>query len=147
MDWRCQGRSRSDDKHSLRQPRIKVDGQNEPVVNLPNQGDELNVRSSKTTRNYEIDRSVRHVKNHGTVEKISVAVVVNEDLLIKGEVTEPASTTNEDSVQDGEAENQIPANQSSQQERDARIALEVDRLTTLVKGLLDLMKKEVILLQ
>ena len=112
---------------------VEVDGQNEPVINLPNQGDELNVRSSKTTRNYEIDRSVRHVKNQvGTVEKISVAVVVNEDLLIKGEVAEPASTTNDDN--DGEAENQIPANQSSQQERDARIALEVDRLTTLVKG-------------
>ncbi len=112
---------------------VEVDGQNEPVVNLPNQGEELNVRSSKTTRNYEIDRSVRHVKNQvGTVEKISVAVVVNEELLIKGEIIEPASTTKDNN--DGEAENQNPANQSSQQERDARIALEVDRLTTLVKG-------------
>ena len=95
---------------------VEVDGQNEPVINLPNQGDELNVRSSKTTRNYEIDRSVRHVKNQvGTVEKISVAVVVNEDLLVKEEITKPVSSTGDDEGSD--IENQSSANQANQQDR------------------------------
>jgi flagellar M-ring protein FliF len=35
--------------------------------------------SSRSTRNYELDRSVRHVRNAtGTVQRVSVAVVVNE---------------------------------------------------------------------
>ena len=35
--------------------------------------------SSRTTRNYELDRRVRHVKNPtGNVERVSVAVVINE---------------------------------------------------------------------
>lgn len=35
--------------------------------------------SSKTTRNYEMDRAVRHVKRQGgTLERISVAVVIND---------------------------------------------------------------------
>ena len=34
---------------------------------------------SRTTRNYEIDRTVRHVKNPtGVIERVSVAVVINE---------------------------------------------------------------------
>jgi flagellar M-ring protein FliF len=37
-----------------------------------------NTVSSKTTRNYEMDRAIRHVKRQGgTVERISVAVVLN----------------------------------------------------------------------
>ena len=120
-------------------PEVEVDGQNEPLA-LPNQGDELNVRSSKTTRNYEIDRSVRHVKNQvGTVEKISVAVVVNEDLLIKEEITKPVSSTGDDEGSD--IENQSSANQATQQDREARIALEVERLTTLVKGVVGFEEK------
>ena len=40
---------------------------------------DLNTRTSKTTRNYEMDRAVRHVKRQGgTLERISVAVVINE---------------------------------------------------------------------
>ena len=42
-------------------------------------GDQLRTSSSTTTRNYEMDRSVRHVKRQGgSVDRISVAVVVNE---------------------------------------------------------------------
>ena len=110
---------------------VEVDGQNEAIT-LPNQGEELNVRSSKTTRNYEIDRSVRHVKNQvGTVERISVAVVVNEDLLLKDE--EPIErNTNAD---EGDDSNENPAlSPQNQQDVEARKALEVERLTTLVKG-------------
>ena len=41
--------------------------------------DGMNTLSSKTTRNYEMDRAVRHVKRQGgTLERISVAVVINE---------------------------------------------------------------------
>ena len=110
---------------------VEVDGQNEAIT-LPNQGEELNVRSSKTTRNYEIDRSVRHVKNQvGTVERISVAVVVNEDLLLKDE--EPIErNTNDD---EGDDSNENPAlSPQNQQDVEARKALEVEGLTTLVKG-------------
>jgi len=39
----------------------------------------LRTSSSTTTRNYEMDRTVRHVKRQGgSVERISVAVVINE---------------------------------------------------------------------
>jgi len=42
-------------------------------------GDESKTTSSRSTRNYELDRSVRHVKPAtGTVEKLSVVVLVNE---------------------------------------------------------------------
>jgi flagellar M-ring protein FliF len=42
------------------------------------QGLDSGTLSSKSTRNYEMDRAVRHVKRQGgTVERISVAVVVN----------------------------------------------------------------------
>lgn len=35
--------------------------------------------SSKTTRNYELDKTVRHIKNsQGGIERVSVAVVINE---------------------------------------------------------------------
>ncbi len=41
--------------------------------------DERNTVASRSTRNYEIDRSVRHTKSaSGTVERLSVAVVINQ---------------------------------------------------------------------
>jgi len=41
--------------------------------------DVRNTVASRSTRNYEIDRSVRHTKSaSGTVERLSVAVVINE---------------------------------------------------------------------
>jgi flagellar M-ring protein FliF len=51
-------------------------------------------KTARSTRNFEIDRSVRHVKNAtGTVERLSVAVLINERAPIttkneKGEVTD-----------------------------------------------------------
>ena len=40
---------------------------------------EMNTTSSQTTRNYEMDREIRYVRNKGAkVEKISVAVVIND---------------------------------------------------------------------
>jgi flagellar M-ring protein FliF len=41
--------------------------------------DERTTVAARTTRNYEIDRSVRHIKSaSGTVQRLSVAVVINE---------------------------------------------------------------------
>jgi flagellar M-ring protein FliF len=45
----------------------------------PPSGDTTRSTTSRSTRNYELDRTVRHVKNAtGGVQRISVAVVVNE---------------------------------------------------------------------
>jgi flagellar M-ring protein FliF len=42
-------------------------------------GDDRNSTNARSTRNYELDRSVRHVKSAtGTVERLSVAVVIKE---------------------------------------------------------------------
>ena len=57
-------------------------------------GGTSNSTNARTTRNYELDRSVRHVKNAtGTVERLSVAVLINERAPTttkneKGEVTD-----------------------------------------------------------
>jgi len=46
----------------------------------------MRTSSSTTTRNYEMDRTVRHVKRQGgSVERISVAVVINEPLAEPGD--------------------------------------------------------------
>ena len=45
----------------------------------PQAADERTTVAARTTRNYEIDRSVRHIKSaSGTVQRLSVAVVINE---------------------------------------------------------------------
>ena len=57
-------------------------------------GGTTNSTTARSTRNYELDRSVRHVKNAtGTVDRLSVAVLINERAPTttkneKGEVTE-----------------------------------------------------------
>jgi flagellar M-ring protein FliF len=46
----------------------------------------INSATQRATRNYELDRSVKHVKSAtGTIERVSVAVVVNERPPIPGE--------------------------------------------------------------
>ena len=48
-------------------------------ASAPKAGDERNNITARSTRNYELDRSVRHVKSAtGTVERLSVAVVIKE---------------------------------------------------------------------
>jgi flagellar M-ring protein FliF len=70
----------------------------------------LRTSSSTTTRNYEMDRTVRHVKRQGgSVERISVAVVINEPAV------EPS---------DGDGPNAAPGFSE----------LELKRFTDLVKG-------------
>jgi len=57
-------------------------------------GGTTNSTTARSTRNYELDRSVRHVKNAtGTVDRLSVAVLINERAPTttkneKGEVTD-----------------------------------------------------------
>ena len=94
----------------------EIDGQTEGRA----EGVDKSVTSKRTTRNYEIDRSVRHVKNQvGSIEKVSVAVVVNEAQLIKA-----------DEKADSEAENSQENNGELERIKNE----EVNRLTQLVKG-------------
>jgi flagellar M-ring protein FliF len=49
------------------------------AAGAPKTSDERNNVTARSTRNYELDRSVRHVKSAtGTVERLSVAVVIKE---------------------------------------------------------------------
>lgn len=49
------------------------------AAGAPKSSDERNNVTARSTRNYELDRSVRHVKSAtGTVERLSVAVVIKE---------------------------------------------------------------------
>jgi len=78
--------------------------------------EDLKTLSSKTTRNYEMDRAVRHVKRQGgTLERISVAVVINEAAL----------ATNTSAV---EVESENPVEPSGYSEQD------IERFTDLIKG-------------
>jgi flagellar M-ring protein FliF len=80
------------------------------------EGDGLSMLSSKTTRNYEMDRAVRHVKRRGgTMERISVAVVINQP-------TAPQTVG-----EDGEL---VAGNEAA----DGFTDLELERFTNLVKG-------------
>lgn len=85
----------------------------------PNQ-DGSGPMSSKTTRNYELDRTVRHVKRQGgNLERLSVAVVINEP-------SAPKSVNNE---------NDAPNEDGSFQEAtETYTAEQIDRFTALVKG-------------
>jgi flagellar M-ring protein FliF len=52
------------------------------------------IRSSQTTRNYELDRSIRHVKNQaGVISRISMAIAINESALTEASV--PQGVTDE----------------------------------------------------
>ncbi len=55
-----------------------------------------NLKSSRTTRNYELDKSVQHVKNaQGGVSRMTVAVVINERPVVvpEGAEVDPAAPT------------------------------------------------------
>jgi flagellar M-ring protein FliF len=90
FDGRDKGpRTRSEVLSEDRQAALKAEGipgalSNRPPENAaatasaPGAG-EATTQSSRSTRNYELDRTVRHVRNAmGKVEKLSVAVVINE---------------------------------------------------------------------
>lgn len=80
------------------------------------EGDGLSMLSSKTTRNYEMDRAVRHVKRRGGImERISVAVVINQPTA-QQTVGEDGELVTGDDAADGFTD------------------LELERFTNLVKG-------------
>ena len=59
----------------------------------PPGSDERNTIAARSTRNYEIDRSVRHTKSaSGDVQRLSVAVVINE----RAPTPQPKNDTGED---------------------------------------------------
>jgi flagellar M-ring protein FliF len=65
--------------------------QNTNVNGAEGQTEAGGVLSSRTTRNYELDRSVQRVKRAtGTVQRVSVAVVINERKAPVAEGEEPA---------------------------------------------------------
>jgi flagellar M-ring protein FliF len=65
---------------------------NSAVSSAPG-GQERNVTAQRQSRNYELDRSVRHVKSAtGTVERLTVAVVINERAPIVGPKNEKGET-------------------------------------------------------
>lgn len=93
-----------------------VDGQ--LVSEAPGEAEGMSTLSSKTTRNYEMDRAVRHVKRQGGIlDRISVAVVINQPI--------NTGTAGEEGQElDGTAVDQ------------AFSELEIERFTDLVKGVI-----------
>jgi flagellar M-ring protein FliF len=67
--------------------------------NLPANGDasSTGVSSSSTTRNYELDREIRYVKQQvGSIDRVSVAVVINQDAYISPAEGEAAGISAEE---------------------------------------------------
>jgi len=88
-------------------------GEAAAVTTGPN-GEQL--RSSQTTRNYELDRTIRHVRNQvGVLNRISVAIAVNEAVL------------REAAGQDAATTDDVAATE-------ATIQREIDKLTELVRA-------------
>ncbi len=72
---------------------------NEAAANTVNAANAEQVRSSQTTRNFEIDRTIRHVRDQvGVLNRISVAIAIDESILLEavavqsGAVEDPAAT-------------------------------------------------------
>ena len=86
-------------------------------------------RSTKTTRNYELDRAVRHVKRQGgSIERISVAVIINER-----EVTAPPPPPPVLAEGEEPAEDAAPV-VAAGPVIEAFSEVELERFTNLVKG-------------
>ena len=99
-------------------PVAVVDGQ--LVSEAPGAAEAANMStlSSKTTRNYEMDRAVRHVKRQGGIlDRISVAVVINQPV-------NTSTTGDEGQELDGTAV------------AEGFSELEIERFTDLVKGVI-----------
>lgn len=82
------------------------------------------VLSEKKTRNYEIDRAVRHVKNQGgNLERVSVAVVINK-------LSETSQQVDNSEAEDDEAASSVIESQVIRE----FTALEIENFSDLVKG-------------
>ncbi len=64
---------------SNKPPPAPITAPNAAAPATPSASDDRSGQATRSTRNYELDRSVRHVTSAtGTVERLSVAVVINE---------------------------------------------------------------------
>lgn len=95
-------------------------------------GDDLGgaegARSTKTTRNYELDRAVRHVKRQGgSIQRISVAVIINEREVTAPPPPAPVLAEGEEAPETSPAEPAGPVIEAFSE-------AELERFTDLVKG-------------
>lgn len=95
-------------------------------------GDDLGgsegARSTKTTRNYELDRAVRHVKRQGgSIQRISVAVIINEREVTAPPPPAPVLAEGEEAPETAPVEAAGPVIEAFSE-------AELGRFTDLVKG-------------
>ena len=95
-------------------------------------GDDLGgaegARSTKTTRNYELDRAVRHVKRQGgSIQRISVAVIINEREVTAPPPPAPVLAEGEEAPETAPVEPAGPVIEAFSE-------AELERFTDLVKG-------------
>jgi flagellar M-ring protein FliF len=95
-------------------------------------GDDLGgaegARSTKTTRNYELDRAVRHVKRQGgSIQRISVAVIINEREVTAPPPPAPVLAEGEEAPETAPVEPAGPVIEAFSE-------AELGRFTDLVKG-------------
>ena len=65
---------------------------NEAAANTVNAANPEQVRSSQITRNFEIDRTIRHVRDQvGVLNRISVAIAVDESILLEAVAAQPGA--------------------------------------------------------
>lgn len=103
-----------------------VDGQESNEVSGAKDG----ASSTRQTRNYELDRAVRHVKQRGgTIKRISVAVIINQ------RVAAPAPPAPPVVVEGEEAPAEAPAPVDQGPVLDPFTDAELERFTNLVKGI------------
>jgi flagellar M-ring protein FliF len=85
-------------------------------------------RSTKTTRNYELDRAVRHVKRQGgSIQRISVAVIINEREVTVPPPPVPVLAEGEEAPEAAPAPVLVPVVEAFSE-------AELERFTDLVKG-------------
>lgn len=103
-----------------------VDGQVSDEVSGAKDG----TSSTRQTRNYELDRAVRHVKQRGgTIKRISVAVIINQ------RVAAPAPPAPPVVVEGEEVPAEAPAPVDPGPVLDPFTDAELERFTNLVKGI------------
>lgn len=103
-----------------------VDGQVSDEVSGAKDG----ASSTRQTRNYELDRAVRHVKQRGgTIKRISVAVIINQ------RVAAPAPPAPPVVVEGEEVPAEAPAPVDQGPVLDPFTDAELERFTNLVKGI------------
>ena len=103
-----------------------VDGQESNEVSGAKDG----ASSTRQTRNYELDRAVRHVKQRGgTIKRISVAVIINQ------RVAAPAPPAPPVVVEGEEVPAEAPAPVDPGPVLDPFTDAELERFTNLVKGI------------